>query len=55
MPIAGTNFTYSFHADLEFDAINQFNDAINDIESLTESVTIFGIYKASPIPSKGGG
>ena len=55
MPIAGTNFMYSFHADLEFDAIEQFNNAIKDIENLTESVTIFGIYKASPIPSKGGG
>ena len=45
MPIAGTNFMYSFHADLEFDAIEQFNNAIKDIENLTESVTIFGIYK----------
>ena len=54
MPIAGTNFTYSFHADLEFDAINQFNGAINAIESLTESVTIFGIYKnGNPQPLKG--
>ena len=25
MPIAGTNFKYSFHADLEFDSIQQFN------------------------------
>jgi len=54
MPIAGTNFTYSFHADLEFENINQLVSALSDIEQLTEAINIFGIYKASPIPSKGG-
>ena len=45
MPIAGTNFKYSFHADLEFTAINQFNKAIEKIQSLTEKVSVFGVYK----------
>ena len=45
MPIAGTNFKYSFHADLEFDAINQFEKAIKKIQLLTEKVSIFGVYK----------
>ncbi|MBA4197494.1 MAG: chorismate mutase [Chitinophaga sp.] len=45
MPIAGTNFKYSFHADLEFDNIQQFNKAIHKIQSLTEALTVFGIYK----------
>ena len=45
MPIAGTNFKYSFHADLEFENINQLNKALKSIEPLTENVRILGIYK----------
>ncbi len=45
MPIAGTNFKYSFHADLEFTAINLFNNAIEKIQSLTEKIMVFGVYK----------
>ena len=45
MPIAGTNFTYSFHADLEFENKNQLDSALSDIEKLTEAINIFGIYK----------
>lgn len=45
MPIAGTNFQYSFHADLEFDSINQFEIAIEKIQSSTEKITVFGVYK----------
>ena len=45
MPIAGTNFKYSFHADLEFDTVNQLNKALKSIEPLTENVKILGIYK----------
>ncbi|MBS1628069.1 MAG: prephenate dehydratase [Bacteroidetes bacterium] len=45
MPIAGTNFKYSFHVDLEFTNIQQFNKAIYKIQSLIQSLTIFGIYK----------
>lgn len=45
MPIAGTNFKYSFHADLEFENINQLNKALKSIEPLTENVKILGIYK----------
>jgi prephenate dehydratase len=45
MPIVGTNFKYSFHADLEFKNTQQLNKALNKIQSLTEAITIFGIYK----------
>ncbi|MBC7652416.1 MAG: prephenate dehydratase [Deinococcales bacterium] len=45
MPIAGTNFKYSFHADLEFTTSSQFNNAIEKIQSLTEKVAVFGVYK----------
>ena len=45
MPIAGTNFLYSFHADLEFENINQLNSVFADIKPLTETVSVYGIYK----------
>jgi prephenate dehydratase len=45
MPIAGTNFKYSFHADLEFEQIGQFEKAMKGIQSLTEETKVYGIYK----------
>ena len=45
MPIAGTNFKYSFHADLEFGGLKQFENALEKIQSLTEKVSVFGVYK----------
>ena len=45
MPIAGTNFKYSFHTDLEFEDIKQFAKAIKSIKPLTEAIKVFGIYK----------
>jgi prephenate dehydratase len=44
-PIPGSDFKYSFHADMEFDAINQFETVINQIKPLTEEVKIYGVYK----------
>jgi prephenate dehydratase len=45
MPIAGTNFKYSFHADLEFTDVQQFENAIDKMQTLTEKITVFGVYK----------
>jgi prephenate dehydratase len=45
MPIAGTNFKYSFHADMEFENVNQFNTAIDNLKIVTEEINVFGIYK----------
>ncbi len=45
MPIAGTNFKYSFHADLEFDNTKQFDKAMKGIKPLTEDIKVYGIYK----------
>lgn len=45
MPIPGSNFKYSFHADMEFNTVDQFNDLKNKLESITEQLTILGIYK----------
>lgn len=45
MPIAGTNFKYSFHADLEFTNAQQFDKAVEKMQTLTEKITVFGVYK----------
>jgi prephenate dehydratase len=44
-PIPGSDWKYSFHADLEFGLLEQFNKVITDIEPLTESLKIYGVYK----------
>jgi prephenate dehydratase len=44
-PIPGSDWLYSFHADLEFDNTKQFYDMIKTIEKLTESLKIYGVYK----------
>ncbi len=46
MPIAGTNFKYSFHADLEFDSIQQFNTVQQKIDEYTEQIKVFGVYES---------
>ena len=45
MPIPGSNFKYSFHADMEFDNTDQLNKVINKLEAVTEELTVLGIYK----------
>lgn len=45
MPIPGSNFKYGFYADMEFDNRKQLDSVLTSIESLTNSVKIFGIYK----------
>ncbi len=44
-PIPGSDWKYSFHADMEFDSITQFENAINKIKPLTEELKIYGVYK----------
>jgi len=48
-PIPGTDFKYSFHADMEFDNINQFREVIEKVKTLTEEVKVYGIYKGGKI------
>ncbi len=45
MPIPGSHFKYGFYADMEFENRQQLNAVFSSIESLTNSVKIFGIYK----------
>jgi prephenate dehydratase len=44
-PIPGSDWKYSFHADLEFQNLDQFNKVIKDIEPITEALRIYGVYK----------
>ena len=54
MPIPGSDWKYSFHADLEIENRNQFETVIDTIQPLTEEIKILGVYKKSlPNPSKG--
>ena len=44
-PIPGSDWKYSFHADMEFDSLEQFQKAIKKIEPLTQEMKIYGVYK----------
>lgn len=44
-PIPGSDFRYSFHADMEFNSLDQFYSVIRDIKKTTEDVKIYGVYK----------
>lgn len=44
-PIPDTDFKYSFHADMEFETVNQFQKVIEEIKPITENLKIYGIYK----------
>ena len=45
MPIPGSDWKYAFHADLEFNNIEQLNKVIKNIEPLTEDLKVYGVYK----------
>jgi len=44
-PIPGSDFKYSFHADMEFDTIDQFQIVVDQIKPLTEELKIYGVYR----------
>ena len=44
-PIPGSDFKYSFHADMEFDSAEQFSKVIEKIKPLTAEIKIYGVYK----------
>ena len=45
MPIPGSDFKYSFHADMEFENVGQFTNVIKKIEKITEGLVVLGVYK----------
>jgi len=44
-PIPGSDFKYSFHADMEFDSLPQFNEVMAQMKQLTAATKIYGVYK----------
>jgi prephenate dehydratase len=44
-PIPGSDWQYSFHADMEFETLNQFNQVIESIQPITNELKIYGVYK----------
>ena len=44
-PIPGSDFKYSFHADMEFETIDQFEKVIEQMRPITEEIKIYGVYK----------
>lgn len=45
MPIPGSDWLYSFHADMEFDTLQQFEEVIKNIRPITAELKIYGAYK----------
>ena len=44
-PLPGSTFMYNFHADMEFDSLNQFYKVIAAMNKCTEALKVYGIYK----------
>jgi len=51
-PIPGSDFQYSFHADMEFDTLDQFEKVIQKIKSSTIELRVYGVYKNGKRKSK---
>ncbi len=49
MPVPGSNFIYSFHADMEFNQVEQFHQVIMKLKGITTQLTVLGIYKNGKI------
>ncbi len=45
MPIPGSDWKYSFHADCEFTGIEQFENVLKSISPFTEDIKVYGVYK----------
>lgn len=43
-PIPGSDWKYSFHADVEFDDLKQFNKVVKSMKALTEDLKVYGVY-----------
>ena len=48
-PIPGSDFKYSFHADMEFKSVEQFENLMEEIKPLTAELKIYGVYKNGKI------
>lgn len=48
-PIPGSDWLYSFHADMEFDTVQQFHKVVKNILPITDHFKVYGIYKRGAI------
>lgn len=44
-PIPGSEWQYSFHADMEFEEREQLEKVLRDMKPLTEELRVYGVYK----------
>ena len=44
-PIPGTEWQYSFHADMEFETRSQFETVMENIKPLTAELKVYGVYR----------
>jgi len=44
-PIPGSDFKYNFHADMEFDSLDQFSRVVEQLKKQTEALNVYGVYK----------
>ncbi len=44
-PIPGSDWKYSFHADMEFDSREQFEEVVKMVKPVTSEFKIYGVYK----------
>ena len=44
-PIPGSNWQYSFHADMEFESFEQFEEVIEIMAPITAGLRVYGVYK----------
>jgi prephenate dehydratase len=44
-PIPGSDWEYSFHADMEFEDQDQFHRVIESIRPITAALKVYGVYK----------
>jgi prephenate dehydratase len=51
-PIPGSDFKYSFHADMEFESIEQFERVIEKIRPITIELKVYGMYKRGTLETK---
>jgi prephenate dehydratase len=48
-PVPGSDWLYSFHADMEFDSVEHFNTLIKKILPLTTQLKVYGVYKSGKL------
>jgi len=48
-PIPGSDWLYSFHADMEFENKDDFNKLINNLLQITSQLKVYGVYRSGNI------